>query len=259
LTLLSPDNIVNFEVGDVIQFANAETGGTLYGAGGERTITKITSGWDTANVSLTVDVDVTALGLANPSYIVKSGDYDAKLKGLPAFLTNTYTPPVLWGLDRTAHVTRQSGLKLDWRGKPLEELPMEALPYMKREGGTPTHVFCTFKTFSKFEKSQQARVIHTDVDVGDGVKIGFKAVELVGPTGKPLLLLPDVNCPPGDMYFLQMDTWKLQSVGVYPRIFDLDSQFLRVGGEDSYGTRFGGYAQLTCEAPGFNLRAQVDP
>lgn len=259
ITLVNADDIVNFEVGDVIQFATLETGGTLYGAGGERTITKITSGWDSTGVQFEVNTSVAGLSLMGTSYIVKSGDYDVKLKGLRAYLTAPgVTPPVLWSLDRTAHVTRQSGLKLDWRGKPLEELAMEALPYMKREGSSPTHAFCTFKTWSKFEKSQQARVVHVDVPIDGKVSIGFKAIEMVGPMGKPLLLMADVNCPVGEFFFLQMNTLMLHTVGEYPRIFDRDVTMLRSATEDSYGARFGGWAQMTCEAPGKSLRVLVD-
>ena len=78
---------------------------------------------------------------------------------------------------------------------------------------------------------------------------------MTSPTGAggPVTVIPDVNCPDTLAYALQMDTWRLLSLGPVPNIFDKDGvTMLRVSNADSVEIRARAYMQLECNAPGWN-------
>jgi hypothetical protein len=57
---------------------------------------------------------------------------------------------------------------------------------------------------------------------------------------------------------LQMDVWKLYSLGAAPKLLNQDgNRVLRQSDEDGVEIRTGYYAQLGCRAPGFNIRLKL--
>lgn len=75
---------------------------------------------------------------------------------------------------------------------------------------------------------------------------------LSGPNG-PMKVIPDQNCPAGYAFLLQMDTWKLKSLGEAVRLFDGDGlTMIRDPNGDNLLIRCFSYAQLSCRAPGWN-------
>lgn len=252
ITLVLPSETVNFEVGDVIQFFNAPSGGTPFGgAAARRTIVAI----DRDGGTFTVDVDVAALMIMGTAYICKAGDYDLKVKGFFDYILPFGAPvTTLFGLNRAQDVKRLSGVKIDGRGKNPEEFLIDALTQLDREGADPDFIFCPHLFWSRMVKATGARVIYLKHDTA---KIGFPAIEIVGP-GKPVPLVADVACPPDKLAIAQLNTWKLRTVGKAPRIFDEDVKMLRTNG-DSYQVRMGYYAELTCEMPGWNASVLIDP
>jgi len=57
---------------------------------------------------------------------------------------------------------------------------------------------------------------------------------------------------------LQMDVWKLYSLGKAPKILDSDGlKFLRESSADAVEVRVGYYAQLGCRGPGYNARVSL--
>ena len=75
-----------------------------------------------------------------------------------------------------------------------------------------------------------------------------------GPRG-PIKVIPDQNCPANVAFMLQLDVWKLYSLGKAPKILDSDGlKFLRESTADAVEVRVGYYAQLGCRGPGYNVR-----
>jgi len=75
---------------------------------------------------------------------------------------------------------------------------------------------------------------------------------LNGPNG-PMKVIPDQNCPAGSAFLLQIDTWKLKSLGEAVRLFDGDGlTMIRDPNGDNLLIRCFSYAQLSCRAPGWN-------
>lgn len=88
-------------------------------------------------------------------------------------------------------------------------------------------------------------------------EIGFRGILINGPRG-PIKVIPDQNCPFGTAFMLQMDVWKLYSLGKAPKILDTDGlKMLRDSAADSVEVRVGYYAQLGCRAPGWNANVKL--
>ena len=113
-------------------------------------------------------------------------------------------------------------------------------------------VSLTTQNFADLEKALGSKVSYVDVKVNP--EIGFRGILIHGPRG-PIKVIPDQNCPNGVAYMLQMDVWKLYSLGKAPKILDSDGlKFLRESTADAVEARIGYYAQVGCRAPGFNVR-----
>lgn len=241
ITLDQAEDITNFEVNQKLNFSTADGGGTVKAT--EPLVTAV----DRNNGKITVS-DVT--GLAAADFIFVDGDYDAKLKGLQAWMPATVTSTAFFGMDRSVDASRLGGIQIDGSNKPIEEALIEAASRIAREGGKPTHVFMSYAKYSDLEKSLGSKVQYVDVKASPDV--GFRGVVLNGPRG-PMKIIPDQNCPAGKAFMLQLDTWKLYSLKKAPHILNLEGlKTLRENDADSIELRVGSYCQLACSAPGYN-------
>ena len=86
---------------------------------------------------------------------------------------------------------------------------------------------------------------------------GFSSLSIATPTGM-VKVYADHNCPINVGYLLQLDTWKLKSLGPAPRLLDFDGlKGIRQSNEDGVEYRWGYYGNLLCTAPGFNCRVAL--
>lgn len=241
ITLSQAEDVTNFEVDQKLNFSTADGGGTVKAT--EPTITNIDR--DLGNVTVS---DVT--GLAANDYIFRDGDYDNKLKGLQAWLPATVTSTPFFGMDRSVDKTRLAGIQISGSNKPIEEALIEGASRIAREGGKPTHVFMSYAKFADLEKSLGSKVQY--VDLKANAEIGFRGILLNGPRGV-MKIIPDQNCPANKAFMLQLDTWKVHSLGKAPQILNLDSlDKLREDQADAVELRVGAYLQMACAAPGYN-------
>jgi hypothetical protein len=204
---------------------------------------------------LTVDA-LTAIdsgsGVTADDYIFQEGDYDEKISGLRAWVPNSApsaTP--FFNVDRTADVTRLGGIRYDASAMPIEEGLISAASRAAREGAKPSHCFMNYVDFANLEKALGSKVQY--VDLKAKADIGFRGILINGPRG-PINVVPDQNCPSGRAFMLQLDVWKLYSLGKCPRILDSDGlKMLRESSADAVQVRVGYYAQVGCRAPGWNV------
>ena len=92
------------------------------------------------------------------------------------------------------------------------------------------------------QSNKTSKVQYVDLKVN--AEIGFRGILMNGPRG-PIKVVPDQNCPSDRAFMLQMDTWKLYSLGKAPKILDTDGmKMLREASSDSVEVRVGYYAQL---------------
>ena len=243
ITLATTDDVVNFEVGMRIQGIDA--GGVVH----------------SGNVITAVDRDlgiitVPTLGsIAAADSLFCEGDRNAKISGLAAWVPGT--APVLgdsfFGVDRSVDTSRLAGVRATsaGAGNKVESL-IKASARLAREGGRPTHCFMNHTDYGMLLEELDGKVRYCEVQSYERADISFAALQLHTPSGT-VTVVPDHNCPPTVCYLLQMDTWKLYSLGGAPKILQTDGlRFLRESSSDGVEVRVGYYAQLGCNAPGYN-------
>lgn len=268
ITLTDSNTVVNFEVGmSLVSFSisgttytqstsaavgyviavNRSTGtvtvsATQGGAAGTPT------NWSASFPNLAVEGDVSfGAHAVQTAYL--------KVSGLQAWLPST-SPSAsesFWGVDRSTDVTRLAGVRFDGSSETIEEALIDASSLVAREGGQPDMCFMNFSSYSALEKSLGSKVQYVDVK-HEEADIAFAGIRIHAPYG-PITVIPDRNCPALKAFLLQMDTWKLRSLGKAPHIltYGLEGlEGLRVGNSDALEIRIGYYGNLICNAPGWN-------
>jgi len=261
LTLSNAEDITNFEVGMSLNVASSATGairGNFTTAGNTGVISAIDRGAGTITLTVNTHADV-----ASGDHLFQKGDAQnggssaLKVTGLEGWCpASAPGSGAFFGVDRTADVTRLGGNRFDGSALPIEEALIGGASLVAREGGSPTHCFVDFATFSNLEKALGSKVVYSEAKARD-VDIGFSAISLRGPRGT-IQIVPDQNCQPNVAWMLQMDTWSLNTLGEAPMFLDLDNnRMLRESAADAYEVRLGYYGNIACNAPGYNCRVAL--
>lgn len=256
-TLVTAEDAVNFEIGQQIEFAASESASTLRAAG-PLTVTAVDRSAGTVTFSANLNT-VTAIAQNDVMFI--SGDRENSatptrrcVAGLQAWLPQTApsSGESFFGLDRSVDPTRLAGQRLSAVGVPLEESLVEGSVLIGREGGKATHAFMSYKGWSQLQKALGTKVMYDMVSSSSRADIAFKSIVLNGPDGE-IRVIADQNCPGDTIFLLQLDSWKLASIGPVISTIDDDGQdILRVYNADQVESRNGFYGNLFCQAPGFN-------
>jgi hypothetical protein len=151
---------------------------------------------------------------------------------------------------------RLGGNRLDVSNRPLSEGLVDGLMLANREGANLSHYFLNYANFGLLEKDLGSKVIYVDVNTTAG--IAFRGIQINNPKGKPVTVLADQSCQDDVAWGLQMDTWKLYSLGSAPKLLNQDgNKVLREATEDGVEVRCGYYAQIGCRGPGKNIRLKI--
>jgi hypothetical protein len=252
IVLSNPEDVVNFEVGMTLQTSTAISGGTVKAG------SVVLIGVDRSNGTLTASGNWTA-GIATAAandYIFVHGDYGSKCSGFSAWIPESApTSSPFFGVDRTSDVTRLGGLRKNISAQPIEEGLIDGARLVAREGGNPDTVFMSFNRYAQLEKALGSKVQY--VDVMANANIGFRGLQIQGPKA-PIKVIPDRNCQDDTAWMLQMDTWKVYSLGKLCQIINGDgNSMLRVSNDDAYQVRFASYFNVGCRAPGYNIRLKL--
>lgn len=276
ITLVDAGTVVNFEVGMVLtsysvsgQTPTVSTGGSLgyviavNRSAGTVTVSATAGGaagtptnWSTTFKYLAQDGDIT---FASNGLRSASGSL-LKVSGLPCWLPTTApsSGDSFWGVDRSVDVTRLAGVRFDGSAESIEEALVDGAALVAREGGQPDMCFMNFTSYAALEKALGSKVQYVDVK-HEEADIAFAGIRIHAPYG-PITVVPDRNCPSQTAYLISMDTWKLRSLGKAPHIltYGLEGlEGLRVGTADALEIRIGYYANLICNAPGWNCVVQL--
>lgn len=260
ITLSKIQDITNFEKGMVVT-CSATDGSALRTAGATATIT----GVDRSLGTLTISGNWTGsiAGALAGDFLYPAGDganggANVKMAGLGAWVPAAApAATAFFGLDRTSDVTRLGGVRFNGAGGPIEETLISALALVCREGGDPTHVFMNNADYVNLILALGSKVIY-DQATSDEPDVGFSAVKLAAPGATGFVkVFADPNCPKGQAFILQMDTfalWTREEIGF---LMDDDQRILREATTDSYELRMGYYGQLVCTAPGYNCNVTL--
>jgi len=260
LTLASYSDSVFFEVG--MQLSAAATDGGAIGAGQYATVTAV----DRAAGTVTLDTDVSGLGapwLAS-WYIYRYGDTNLCMSGIPAWVPYgagraAALAASFYGVTRSTDAVRLGGFYKDVSASPIEEGLIDGLNISSHLGGGMYDVvFMNQIDFSTLEKALGAKVqrvqISTEITEGEEVrgKIGFNAIEVYYQNGS-VKIVGDRYVPKGYCFPMQLDVWKLCSLGPDIRLFEGDGlKMIRSYNSDALEFRAFSYSNLYCQAPGFN-------
>ncbi len=253
LQLKNAEDVTNFEVGMTLVFSTANGGGSV--KAGDVQVSHVNR--DTGELTVpALTAIASGAGVAANDYIFVEGDYDSKVKGLQAWVPETAPgATAFFGVARNVDVTRLGGIRYDASSLPIEEGLISAAARVAREGGKPDVCFMNYSKYADLEKALGSKVQYVDIKVK--AEIGFRGILINGPRG-PIKIVPDQNCPSNSAFMLQMDVWKLYSLGKAPKILDTDGlKMLREASADGVEVRVGYYAQLGCRAPGWNCNIKL--
>lgn len=254
VTLQDPQDIVGIEVGMPLVASTANGGGSV--KAGVAYVISVNRKAGTFVVSSSVGGSATALNtcigtVAQSDFLFVQGDYDAKIKGLQAWLP--YGGPsatAFFGVDRTTDATRLGGQWDDLSALPIEEALIEGARVMEREGAAVDKICISLAKLAELQKALGTRVQYVDTHVNP--EISFRGIRLQVGNGT-VDVMGFRNCPQTSAFYLQLDTWQLASLGPAPQILNMDSlEALREATSDGIEIRLGYYGQLVCHAPGYN-------
>lgn len=256
ITLLESNDVTNFEIGQQIVIWSAASGGSqrLYDSG---VSTGLVSAVNRSSGVITVAAAYTSSGtIAANDYLFANGDRGLKLKGLDAWVpASAPDSTTFFGVNRAVDTVRLGGNRYDGSALPIEEALIEGASRAAREGAKIDHYFVNYDTYSELQKALGAKVQY--VDLKATAEIGFRGIQINGPRG-PINVVPDQNCQSDVAWGLQLNTWKLYSLGKAVRVIDTDGlQMLRQASSDGVEVRYGFYGQLGCRAPGFSIRVTL--
>lgn len=275
ITLNDSSQVVNFEVG--MALVSFSISGTTYTQSTGAAIGYVIA---VNRQSGTVTVSATAGGAAGTPtnwsaasfpYLGVEGDVAfgalttrtsyKKVTGLQGWLPASApsASESFWGVDRSVDSRMYGVLPQNTSSMTIEEALIEGASLVAREGGQPDMCFMNFTSYAALEKSLGSKVQYVDVK-HEEADIAFAGIRVHAPYG-PITVIPDRNCPARTAFLLQMDTWKLRSLGKAPHIltYGLEGlEGLRVGSADALEIRIGYYGNLVCNAPGWNCRVALN-
>jgi hypothetical protein len=262
IVLSNPSDVVNFEVNMTLEARTAgvlctgitTTGSTVYVIAVNRTtgvVTLSNAMGGTAGAGMGVWTATTG------STLNVVGDYNLGLKGLSAWVpTTSPSSSSFFGVDRSIDPTRLGGVRFNGTSQSIEEAVIDASLLVAREGGTPDVCIMNFASYAALEKSLGAKAQYISFD--GPAKLYYPGILINGAAGQ-IKVFPDRSCPAQTAFLLQMDTWKLYSLGPAPHIAKYADglEMLRVYNSDAAELRVVSYANLGCNAPGFNAVVQL--
>lgn len=273
LTLTNPEDVVNFEVGQVV-VASANDGsdsthtqltGTGYVIAVNRSEGKVSLGNDSDDTTAT-NPNAAWLNGGSAIYIFRDGDFGgsgatAIFKGIGGWLPSSApsTTDSWYGVNRSVD-DRLSGVRLttnDLNGKGREDRLKTLVTRMKGRFGARGKI-------TIFLNNEQWQCLANELEekgtrpLGGGTaKFNFDKLQLAA-GGATVDIYPDPFCPALTAFALSLDHWKLRSYDAYPHVVNGDGlEMLRKVGSNDYEYRLVGYPTLSTRAPSFNGRVTL--
>lgn len=245
-TLEDPEEITNFEEGMTLQFSandGSVSSHALIDAGG----TAIISAINTATGAITLASITNVPSIAANNYIFQEDDFQLSFNGFLDWCPLTAPTSTLFlNVNRATH-SRLGGNRLTLTTGSMGEACKKLLNLIRREGGHTSHLFTNVANYQQLEFEEGDRVRY-DVMKPQDATVGFEGIKIVGTGGqKPVMVLPDINCPDDILVAMNMDDWALVSLGEVPEVVDEDGvTMLREATASAFEFRAEYYANLSC-------------
>lgn len=254
VTLTSSRDTRFFEPGMVL--VGDTTDGTS-GAVHAGTVTVESVQRNSGTVTATADWTAGIATLAAADYLFKQGDFGAMMDGLESWVPASDPSSTAFnGVDRSVDPLRLGGIRDDLSDRPIEEAVQDALQLCSDEGAETDVIMLCSADWNKLAKALGSKKEYGKRSAYDA-EVGYKSIMVAGPSGD-VDVISDPDAPEGVMWALQMDTWKLYSMGDLVRVLDDDGlPYLRQADADGVEIRIVSRPQLGCNAPGHNGRFTI--
>lgn len=258
ITLSEPDDVTQFEVGQVLQ-ARITGNSTLRAALGYVVSVNRPAGTVTVASSGQGGTPADPSAWAPTDDLLIQGTDDAVISGLAAWLPTTApgSSDNFFGVNRSQDRSRLAGVVYDGTGMTIQQALINGFALGSREGAEPDMGFCSYDTFAALVNELGSKVQYTNPQATTLGGIPFKGLELYANHGT-IKIMPDRSCQSGVVYGLTMSSWALASAGGAPMVDEFgQGMWLRQSSADGYELRVKSYAQLYCNAPGHNVKVLV--
>lgn len=257
IQLANPPDALNFALNLPIQAVNGD-GGTLRSAGANATITKIDriSGILTFGDVLT---NYIAAAAAN-DYLIRSGDLNGVITGMSGWNPKTAVSggDSFFGVNRSID-TRLTGGNVNGTGFTIRETGIAAMTQVKVQGGDPDTWWMNPVQLGVLArecegKSLGFKEVTANVKVeGSKFPISFDTYEVML-DGSKVTVISDFNCPGGESFVTQEDTWSHVSLGPVPHVLTAPGapQYLIVANDDSLEMRFVARGNVANDGPAYS-------
>lgn len=260
ITLATASDAVNFEYGMDLLFASTQSTSTV-----RTTSVATVTGVDELNGLISTNATLNT-AITTGDYIFLDGDRQNSTAptALAIFGLESWIPYSTSGLStafngvtRSNHVQRLAGYRLNGASLMIEECLSQAARLVGRGGGKITDFFMPHAAHDRLIRALHGRVQYTEVEAT--ANVFYRAVRIQTPVGE-VRCHPDVNCPANRIFGLNLNHWKLYSLGAVPHVIDSDGlMWQRTVSTDKVQGRWGYYAQMGCNAPGRNVVIQITP
>lgn len=259
-TLTNAEDALKFHENMKVDFY-ADSSGDPSGAaraGGSYTITAVN--YDTGVLTFSGNLNS---AVAATDHIVRQGDLDAYVKGVPAWIPSADPTTSFFGVDRTNYPQKLGGWRQSWLGS-IEETAKKLDSKIRRVSQRPKTLWLSFANFNRLDLELGARGYRKE----DGGKGTFGRSSLMMSTpggGVEVKAAPYLGDDVG--FLLDMSTWKICTLGALPHLVQDDGlSAIRIGAaatgasngaEDGIEIRLRAFWQLVCMCPFANGRIAI--
>lgn len=250
LLLRDPRDAIKFEVGDYVELSSDNTG-----VAGVRVGMLRVESVDIAGGALVLEGNTSTIpGAATSDYIYLAGTYNDMFAGVGGWLPITAPSATPWfQVDRTLDILRLGGIRVDYSTSnyTIEEMLKRAISRAADYGARPKSAYINTERFTELDLTISSNRMF--IEKVDSVGLEYEGFTVSGPKG-PVKVFGDPLCPYDRGYVVEDETWKMMSVGSFPRIESGNGKDLRLEeNADAREGRIKAYFNIVCKGPGRNL------
>ncbi|MEI9950807.1 MAG: hypothetical protein WDO74_17960 [Pseudomonadota bacterium] len=262
-TLINSDDIVNFEVGQILVVSandGSDPSHIIVGGSAAGYVVAVNRNAGTFSVSATSGGSVaTPTNWANGQFVFRDGDFGGAgatriLLGLSAWIPSSDPSATSFeGVNRTADITRMSGVRLastETNGVSLEQRVKKLITRMtgRNAGPGPDAFYLNPEKWQALADQLESRGYR---EIGKTAEFGYEYIT-VHAGGKSCKVFADAFCPVSTGFALHMDSIKLASLGKVPEVLNGDGlEMLRAANSNDFEYRLQAYPAFIVPAPGF--------
>lgn len=267
ITLANVNDIVNFEVGMTV-VTSATDGGSLTTGSSTGEVIAAVNRRDGVLTATSAAWNTVISGIGTGDYISVKGDAKAAgsankvITGLSAWLPTT--APVVGGGDSFFGVDRSTDSRLygnyyDGSSDLLEEALINGQSIAAREGGAVDNALLNHTKYRQLIKELGSKTTFTNVpsrgkNGSEFARVSYSGVTIHGDEGDIDVIAAN-KIPSSACYMLELETWKLCSIGPATKFNMPDgNRILRQASDDGVEARLVFRGNLGCNAPWCNCR-----